>query len=316
MAHELEMVNGQAQMAYVGEKPWHGLGVEVPENTSAMDMMSLAGLDWNVMELDSFVEVDGEKIPTGQKALVRDIDNKVLTQVGANWHPVQNSEAFSFFHEFVEAGNMKMHTAGSLKDGTIIWALAKVEDHFTLFNGDKVESYLLFSNPHQYGKSIDIRFTPIRVVCNNTLTLSLGKTAENAVRLNHRKAFDADVVKATLGIAHTKLEHYREMAQFLGSKRYSSVSLDEYLTELFGVKTGTKGDLTRTGETVRDLMDDQPGAKYGEGSWWQAYNAVTYYTDHVAGRSPDTRMQSAWFGANQKLKLNALEKAVEYAEAV
>ena len=148
MAHELEIVNGQAQMAYVGEVPWHGLGVQVPEDTSAMDMMALAGLDWRVEELDSFVEFNGEKIPTGQKALVRDVDGKVLTQVGANWNPVQNSEAFEFFHEFVEAGNMKMHTAGSLKDGQIIWALAKVEDNFTLFNGDTVESYLLFSNPH------------------------------------------------------------------------------------------------------------------------------------------------------------------------
>jgi phage/plasmid-like protein (TIGR03299 family) len=315
MSHELEIVNGQASMAYAGTVPWHGLGVSVPENTSAMDMMALAGLDWRVEELDSFVEVNGEKIPTGMKALVRDVDNKVLTQVGPNWNPVQNSEAFEFFHDFVEAGDMKMHTAGSLKDGTIIWALAKVEDQFELFNGDKVESYLLFSNPHQYGKTIDIRFTPIRVVCNNTLTLSLGKSAQNSVKLNHRKAFDSASVKSTLGIAHSKLDSYREMAEHLGSKRYTATTLDEYLTELFGVKTGTKGDLTRTGETVRDLMETQPGAKYAEGSWWTAYNAVTYFADHVAGRSNDTRMQSAWFGVNQKKKVDALEKALEYADA-
>ena len=315
MAHELEMVNGQASMAYVGEVPWHGLGVEVPENTTAMDMMSLAGLDWRVEELESFVEMNGEKIPTGMKALVRDIDGKVLTQVGPNWNPVQNSEAFEFFHDFVEAGDMKMHTAGSLKEGTIIWALAKVEDDFTLFNGDRVESYLLFSNPHQYGKCIDIRFTPIRVVCNNTLSLSLSRKSENQVRLNHRRKFDAEEVKATLGIAHSKMEKYREAAEFLGSKRYNIVSLTEYLTELFGTKNGTDGDLTRTGESVRELMDTQPGAQYGEGSWWQAYNAVTYWTDHVAGRSADTRLQSAWFGGNQKKKVDALNKALDYASA-
>lgn len=314
MAHELEIVNGEAQMAYVGDVPWHGLGVKVPEDTSAMDMMALAGLDWRVEELESFVEFNGEKIPTGSKALVRDIDSKVLTQVGANWNPVQNSEAFEFFNEFVEAGNMKMHTAGSLKDGQIVWALAKVEDDFELFNGDKVESFLLFSNPHQYGKSIDIRFTPIRVVCNNTLTYSLGKQADNAVKLNHRKAFDSENVKSTLGIARSKMKEYREMAQYLGSKRYTATSLDEYLTELFGTKTGTKGDLTRTGETVRDLMETQPGAEYAEGSWWTAYNAVTYFTDHVAGRSNDTRMQSAWFGANQKKKMDSLQKALEYVD--
>ena len=61
MAHELEIVNGEAQMAYVGDVPWHGLGVAVPEDTSAMDMMSLAGLDWRVEELESFVEFNGEQ---------------------------------------------------------------------------------------------------------------------------------------------------------------------------------------------------------------------------------------------------------------
>lgn len=315
MAHELEMVNGQAQMAYVGEVPWHGLGVEVPEDTSAMDMMTLAGLDWRVEEVESFVEFDGRKIPTGMKALVRDIDGKVLTQTGQNWNPVQNHEAFEFFHDFVEAGDMKMHTAGSLKGGQIVWALAKVQDSFELFNGDKVDSYLLFSNPHQYGKTIEVRFTPIRVVCNNTLTASLNMDAKHQVRLNHRRAFDAESVKTMLGVAHTKMEKYRNMAEFLGSKRYTNTKLDEYLTEIFGIKTGTKGDLTRTGENVRELINTQPGAEYAEGSWWQAFNAVTYFTDHVAGRSADTRLQSAWFGFNQKKKVDALNLAVEYAEA-
>lgn len=315
MTHELEIVNGQAQMAYVGEVPWHGLGTKVPEDISAADMMAVAGLDWRVLELESYVTLYGEEIPTGFKSLVRDIDGKVLTQVGANWNPVQNHEAFEFFNDFVEAGQMKMHTAGSLKGGEIVWALAKVDDDFELFNGDKVESYLLFSNPHQYGKCIDIKFTPIRTVCKNTLSMALSKTSSLALRLNHRKSFDAEAVKETMGIAHTKMDKYKEMAEFLGSKRYTSVSLDEFLSDIFGTKNGSEGDLTRTGETVRDLVKFQPGAEYAEGSWWQAYNAVTYFTDHLAGRSNDTRMQSAWFGYNQKKKVVALEKALEYAEA-
>ena len=76
----------------------------------------------------------------------------------------------------------------------MVWALAKVKDSFELFGGDKVDSYLLFSNPHQYGKSIDVRFTPIRVVCNNTLSMSLGMEADKSVRVGHRVEFDADAV--------------------------------------------------------------------------------------------------------------------------
>lgn len=315
MAHELEIINGEAQMAYVGDLPWHGLGVQVPEDIAPMDMMTVAGLDWRVEEVESFVEFDGRKIPTGQKALVRDVDGRVLTQVGKNWHPCQNHEAFNFFNDFIEAGNMKMHTAGSLKDGEIIWALAKVEDDFELFNGDKVESYMLFSNPHQYGKTIDIRFTPIRVVCNNTLTLSLNTKSESAVKVNHRSAFDAEKVKETMGIAHFKMGQYKEMAEFLGNKRATDDAVNKYFGHLFGRSTKNEEELSRTGKRAVEILHTQPGANFAEGSWWQAFNAVTYLTDHELGRSNDTRLQSAWYGANRTLKNKALETALEMAEA-
>ena len=151
MAHLVET------MAYAGQVPWHGLGVPVSNDLTPMQMMEKAGLNWQVREVDNFIEFDGERKFTGQKSLVRETDGKILTTVGENWNPVQNSEAFEFFSEYVLAGDMEMHTAGSLKDGQMTWALAKVKDSFELFKGDQVDSYLLFSNPHQYGKSIDIR---------------------------------------------------------------------------------------------------------------------------------------------------------------
>ena len=313
MAHELEMVNGVAQMAYVGDVPWHGLGTQLEEGVTPKEMMKAAGVDWRVQELESFVEFDGNKVPTGQKALVRETDGRVLTQVGKNWHPVQNEEAFEFFSEFTERGQMQMHTAGSLKNGEIVWALAKVDDEFELFNGDRVESYMLFSNPHQYGKTIDIRFTPIRVVCNNTLTLSLQQQGQAAVRVNHRSQFDADSVKEMMGIAHFKMNQYKEMAAFLGAKRASNEKLKEYFGELMGMSNKNEKELSRTAQRTMDVLHTQPGAQFAEGSWWSAFNAVTYMTDHELGRSADTRMQSAWYGANRNLKTKALELALDMA---
>ena len=150
MAHQVET------MAYAGETPWHGLGVPVNNDLTPNQMMQKAGLDWSVEQVDAFVEISGKKVPTGWKALVRSSDNKILTNIGQNWNPVQNEDAFNFFSEYVLAGDMEMHTAGSLKGGEMVWALAKVKESFDLFGGDKVDSYLLFSNPHSYGKSIDI----------------------------------------------------------------------------------------------------------------------------------------------------------------
>ena len=316
MAHQVET------MAYAGQVPWHGLGTPVSNDLSPTMMMEKAGLDWRVEEVQSYIQSDGELIPTGQKSLVRSTDGKILTNVGENWKPVQNEEAFNFFGEYVLAGNMEMHTAGSLKGGQMVWALAKVKDSFELFGGDKVDSYLLFSNPHQYGKSIDIRFTPIRVVCNNTLSLSLEMKADKAVKVTHRTSFDADTVKQALGIASEKLNTYKEMAEFLGKKRYTAEALIEYYNTVFPRTADKKTQgkklavdtLSRNARLCYDALEVQPGSKFAEGTWWQAFNSVTYVTDHIQGRNEDNRLYSSWYGYNQVRKRDAIKSALEFAE--
>ena len=317
MSHEVET------MAYAGEVPWHGLGTPVSNDLTPAQMMQKAGLDWRVREVESFVEYNGQKRLTGQKSLIRETDGKILTNVGKDWKPLQNSEAFEFFGEYVMAGDMEMHTAGSLKGGQMVWALAKVKDSFELFKGDQVDAYFLFANPHLYGKSIDIRFTPIRVVCNNTLSLSLNSTSSNAVKVGHRAEFNADEVKEALGIASAKMQTYKEYAAFLGSKRFSTEKLIEYYNEVFP-RTADKrvqdkslsvDTLSRNAKLCFDNLETQPGAKYAEGTWWQAFNSVTYITDHHQGRNPDNRLYSSWWGGNQVRKRNALEAALEFAEA-
>lgn len=315
MAHMVET------MAYAGETPWHGLGTNVPADLGPLQMMQKAGCDWTVHKEQMYV-LDGLAVPN-KKALVRSSDGSILDIVGDDWNPVQNSDAFEFFHEYCMAGDMEMHTAGSLDDGRMVWVLAKVKESFSILGDDQVDSYLLFSNPHKYGKAIDVRFTPIRVVCNNTLTMSLNTASKNQVKLNHRTAFDADTVKQTLGIAHDKFSQYKEVAEFLSSKRYTAESLVNYYNDVFPhTYAGSKGkkvesfeDLTKNAKAAHDVLHTQPGATKGEGSFWQAFNSVTYMTDHLMGRSAESRLNSAWFGQNQTRKVKALEKAVEYAEA-
>lgn len=316
MAHELEMINGEAQMAYRSSqgKPWHGLGTPVDDDMTPREMMVAAGLNWEVSKVPTFIDVNGEKIETGQEALVRSTDNKILTQVGPGWNPVQNQEAFDFFSEFVSAGDMVMDTAGSLKDGQIVWALADVKDGFSLFNGDEVRGYLLFSNPHQYGKAIDIKFVMERVVCNNTLTVALNEKNQPAVRVNHRSVFDAGKVKEILGLGHNKVEKFKEAAEFLGSKQYNKDQLQRFMAKVFGESSREDKMLSRTAEQAMEYVENQPGDHFRPGSWWNAYNAVTYMTDHKLCRSQDTRLTAAWFGGNAKRKVDALDVAIEMAE--
>ena len=326
------MVAAVETMAYAGEVPWHGLGTRVSNDISVDRMLEESGLDWRVVPIPVFgqwnSEADG-KIASDYKMLVRDSDRKVLTMITDSWNPVQNLEAFEFFRDFVDEGSMEMHTAGSLQDGKWVWVLAKVSDSFELFGGDKVDSYLLFSNPHIYGRAVEVRFTPIRVVCNNTLNLSLGQKTDNKIRLNHRSTFDPELVKETLGIASEKMAKYKEMAQFLGEKSYKKQIVAEYFKEIFpgyskkdseepktltDVQVDALG-LSRNAKGALELVETQPGANFAPGSWWNAYNAVSYMTDHVIGRSQESRLTSSWYGLNKSVKVKALQKAVEYAES-
>ncbi len=309
MAHMVET------MAYANEVPWHGLGIKVPGDLSPQQMLEKAGLNWTVSKRPLFMhDNQGVELPTSAFALCRDSDDKVLSIISESWNPVQNHAAFEFFHDFVAAGDMNMETAGSLRDGKMVWGLAKINDGFTVFGDDRVEGYLLFSNPHEFGKSIDVRFTPIRVVCNNTLTLSLHQTTKYSVKVNHRSTFDADRVKETLGICKDQLSRYKEQAEFLGSKRYSTETVKEYMKRVFPTTDILNEDLSKNAELALETLDTQPGHRFAPGTWWNAFNAVTYLADHKLGRSTNTRLESAWYGQNRIRKEKALGLAVEYAE--
>jgi phage/plasmid-like protein (TIGR03299 family) len=326
-------------MAYAGEVPWHGIGTKVEDDLTPQEMLEKAGLDWTVEKHKVYYKnADGIYLEAPKKnALVRTSDGQYLDVVSENWNPVQNEEVFEFFTDYVKTGGMTMHTAGSLKEGQVIWGLAKVDESFSLFGGkDVVESYLLLANPHQFGRGVDIRFTPTRVVCHNTLSMALEGKASLGISLNHRKAFDAEKAKELLAEAHQKMETYKEVAEFLSKKRYTEKTLFEYFTNVFP-KTGkvdptkvsnfndvkaliaekeTESNISRNARKAMDVVNTQPGAELGRGTWWQAYNAITFMTNHAMGHNPDTRMQSVWYGQNKDRNINALGMAVEYAKAV
>lgn len=330
MSHQLEMINGQAQMAFTGDRQaiWHKLGKQVPADLGPQEMMEAAGVNWEVEKIPLFASVaagrrledgnpiDAARIDSGHCALVRSDNDRVLDVVTNSWNPVQNSEAFEFFNKFVETGDMQMDTAGSIRNGKMVWAMAKVRQGFTILGGDEVESYLLFSNPHQFGRCVDIKFTPVRVVCNNTLSYALSNVDEHQVRHSHRSVFDATRVKSVLGLAQEKLSAYKEKAEFLAGKRYNNEDLMEYFNRIFPVlttKRESKKKLSKTATRAMEVVDTQPGAEFGRGSWWQALNAVTYITSNEYGRTDESRFDSVMYGANASCNIKALNLALEMA---
>ena len=321
MSHNVET------MAYAGEVPWHGLGVPVSNDMSAYEMMEAAQLNWSVKKQPMYFMPNEDNsnwvnnstgvLVEDKMLLIREKDNMQLDVVGKNWHPVQNQEAFDFFYDWVEEGKMEMHTAGSLSNGKIVWILAKVNETFEVLKNDIVESYMLFTNPHSFGTSLNVRFTPIRVVCNNTLQLALGQH-NNGIRLDHTKKFDPHLVRDTLGLATDSMRVYQHQATYLASKHATGEQRDNYFKEMFPMtdyEKDVKGYVRskKAADANRLHNNGTPGSEFSKDSWWDTFNTLTFMYDHKLGRSNASRIRSSWYGEASKTKQVALAKALEYA---
>lgn len=319
MAHALEIIDGVANFAWTGEPAWHGLGQKLPVTATPHQMRRAAKLNWRVEKADLFTTYRGRKIRIeGQKALVRSSDRKVLSVVGdEHWHPVQNEDGFEVFTDFVKKGHMKMSAAGSLHGGKLVWVLAKTQDSFKILKKDLLETYVMLYIPHQYGKAVGMMATPTRVVCKNTFNIALQEGSELHVRYSHRELFSPAEVKDTLEQARQAVNVYKEQAEFIASKRYTDQKLLSFYRKVFpalGEKAENK-ELSLAATKAYSMLEVQPGANLGEGTWWQAFNSVTFCVDHFLGQNDNNRLGSAWFGRGQKQKTLALEQAVAYAKA-
>lgn len=325
MAHNVEKMayafdSASKDEAY--QHPWHKSltgtdSVPVHPDMSPAEMLKVAGLDYQVLRKPAFAEIGGEKVYSGVDVLYRDSDNSIMTIAPETWHENQNDSFVEFFSEFCHEGSMEMNTMGSLDGGRRPFAMAKIKKDFSMFRGkDIIESYMLFSNPHKYGKSITISSVMTRVVCENTIIAALREDSSMSVRVSHRKRFDSDEVKSILEINNAHMESYKEVAEFLATKKFSVSELSNYYKELFpAISKKDAGKVSRKAGIVMDALDTQPGAEYGQGTWWQAFNATTYAVDHLFGREDAIRRDRAWFGTDRQKKNDALKLAVEYAEA-
>src|ERR1035437_3760574 len=188
MAHNLLIQNGQASMFYIDEVPWHGLGVKLNGPATAQEAITAAQLDWKVVKLPLFAGSKRLPVPDRFAVVRRTGDliqrtDPVLGVVSNEYTPLQNRQAFQFFDPIVGQNAAIFHTAGALGNGERVWILAKLPGHIRVAGDDLTEKYLLLSNSHDGKSSVTIKFTPVRVVCQNTLTLALNEG--NVYRVIH-----------------------------------------------------------------------------------------------------------------------------------
>lgn len=223
MAHEIE---GNS-VAWRGQAPWHKLGTQILPGDSLGTIILKAGLDWEVLSCSIMAAFDGSFRPLpNDRAIMRSTDGKRFMMASDEYIPLQNREIIEFYRQFCDAGQMEMEVCGALKKGSVVWALAKTADAFTLAGGDKSKTYLLLVNSHDGSMAFQAYFTSVRVVCNNTLRMSTSDRKRGSVYyMRHTRKFDSNAqaeAKRVLGIAHESSREFELIAAQLAEnlRRY------------------------------------------------------------------------------------------------
>lgn len=326
MPHELSEYQNEAgetqhEMAYAGEKPWHGLGVEVPGLMSVDEALTASHTDWAVEKVPCLSSYDMSPIE-GKYATIRKDTGKPLGVVGEVYQPLQNRDAFRFMDTILGSGQAQIETVGALRGGKTVWAMAKMPESFEAVEGDEVKPYLLISNTHDGTKPAIVQFTTIRVVCNNTLTVAIHNGKKNSIRLKHTTTIDDRLEIAALTMSGA-IAHFEEMREVVKQMARTSVSrvevgafMDAMFPQRFRKRRGSdqivsieNKDRTKVTELIETgLGSDIPGVR---GTLWGTYNAYTEWLDHHARTVGGTeRFDRTQFGGGVQMRQKAFNTLV------
>lgn len=237
MPHSIATISGKPAMMYTGQVPWHRLGTQLESPATAAQAIQAAHLNWEVVKAPLYIKPRRRSyapVPS-QFAMVR-ADQKVphvLGIVGKSYTPLQNRDAFAWFDPIVGNNAAVYHTAGALDDGAQVWILAKLPGEIRVIGDDITEKYLLLSNSHDGSGSVHLKFTPIRVVCKNTLTMALSDGT--GVRVKHTPSLPERMALAdqALGIINSRFTKIGIDFARLATVSMNDTKLSEYLQLVF-----------------------------------------------------------------------------------
>lgn len=319
MAHLVE------QMAYVGATPWHGLGNRLTQKQPLEVWQREAGMNWQIQ--DSPVHFKSDTIGTlgsihsfpEQRVLYRSDTKAPLSVVSNRYQVVQPREVLEFYRDLTEVSGYELETAGVLKGGRKFWALARTGQETALKGNDQVSGYLLLATSCDGTLATTATPTTVRMVCNNTLSISLNG-ATRAIKVPHNTRFDSQAVKKQLGIAVSQWDEFMYRMHALAERK---VQWTEAMSFFMDVLCDTSAHdpipnvlpNKRAMEKVQSLYEGKgrgSDMESARGTAWGLLNAVTEYVDHERrARSSEYRMDSAWFGQGAVIKQKALNAALQ-----
>ncbi len=334
MAHELDFSTGRAAIALRGgaSSAWHGFGETIEPGDDLDTIVRKAGLEWNVVKEALYYDHGGKRREwPGTFATVRTDTGEALGKVsGSRFHIVQPREVVDFYRDFLGDNGLSIETAGALKGGKIVWALANLGPDFAhiMPGGDKVQTYARMQTGMDGGRVTSLVGTTVRQVCANTEALIEARTANTQYRVPHTTRFDDEAKRELAGAFGLLGEQFKTTAEYwnaLTAKRVTDEEARDFFLTLLEVdpadvyreengKPVLSGKMRGALQALAAGFKRAPGAALvsANGTAYGLLNAVTYYADHAAtvrdtaldGESM-ARIASSWYGTGAALKERA-----------
>jgi phage/plasmid-like protein (TIGR03299 family) len=305
MAHELETNGSAVAFALRGEPAWHNLADHIfgeDEHVTTEQMLEAAHLNnWNVRLIDAQgLAPEDWRFNTDSYFVVRtnpfDGGTDVLSIVGGRYKVLQNEELFTFGDEILHGG-ASWETAGSIKNGRVVFGSLVVPREFTLDPegaNDTTRTYLLVNTSHDGSVAIQASITPVRVVCKNTLNMALNGVKQS-FKIRHTSTAGGKVQAAreTLNLTYSYMDQFEKEAQALFAAEINDKQFNDLIVGLYPKpEKDAKGAVTKWENKinlVNDLYFTSPTNENVKGTAWGAFNALTerldYYRTARAGKS-------------------------------
>ena len=321
MSHDIDFSTGQPAMAYVGEKPWHGFGEELPANQGIEEWVQAARLNWEIqMSPVRYLFNDRALLMPDRFVLARSDTGAPLSIVSSDYQVVQPKEVLEFYRDLVEQRHYTLETAGALDGGRKVWALAKtgLVANVSKNAADELGAYVLLATSCDKTLATTACFTSIRVVCQNTLNFAVQdvkSSSRRSIKINHSKKFDATQIHTDLGLMEASWDRFIESINPMIDRVLDDAEARVYfesllLSEKEQVDRNFSNKKEREISQLMSLYKQAPGQSLetAKNTLWGAVKAVTYFVDHVRSSTSD-RLDSAWFGLGSQLKERAWEVA-------
>ena len=308
MAHLID------SMAYVGDTPWHGLGNRLTEKQSIDVWAHEAGMDWKINETPVRFSAQhwsgGEMLNSfaDQKVLYRSDTLDALSVVSKRYKVVQPMDILEFYRDLTEQSGFELETAGVLKGGRKLWALARTGQSLLLKGKDVTNGYVLLATACDGTLATTAQLTSVRVVCNNTLAVALGQ-GSGAVKVPHSTTFDPIAVKQQLGLSVSDWELFKSQLTALSGRKVKDSETHKYLVQVFSDPYASKDAPPINERAMNRALELFQGHGRGsrlassQGTAFGLLNAVTEFVDHERrARSTDHRLDSTRHGLGRVLR--------------